>query len=192
MVDTLVDSAFAAQLRRVQECIEELEDAGREGDAQAVKHVKELAEQAFAERRPGHGRELLTTGQAALALGISDQSVRNWVAAGRLAAVKRGVRTMIPRQVVLDEIERSRVRPEALPALTSAQEAAVIAERRAALEVLPGDVVTRLEALHDKLEDGESLSAAEKSEMVRLEQEMTAASARSLQDLIRQQRSDTT
>ncbi|HZO29240.1 MAG TPA: helix-turn-helix domain-containing protein [Chloroflexota bacterium] len=86
MVDTLVGGAFAAQLRRVQECIEELEDAGREEDAEAVKLVKDLAERSLAGRRHGGTRELLTTGQAALALGISDQTVRNWVAAGRLAA----------------------------------------------------------------------------------------------------------
>jgi len=132
----------------------------------------------------------VTTGQAALALGISDQTVRNWVAAGRLPAVKRGVRTMIPRQAILDEIERSRVRPEALPTRTPEQDAAVVAERKAALAALPGDVVTRLEALHDKLEDGEPLSETEKSEMVRLEQELATASARRLQNLIRHLRPD--
>src|SRR3954470_12978042 len=112
MINTLVDGKFAAQLRRVQDCIEELESAGRDEDAEAVKLVKGLAERAVAEQRPDHVRDLLTTGQAALALGLSDQTVRNWVAAGRLDAVKRGVRTMIPRQAILDEIERSRVRPE--------------------------------------------------------------------------------
>ena len=191
MIDTLVDDAFASQLRRVQECIVELAGAGREEDAQAVKLVKEIAEQAVAERRSGPTRELLTTGQAALALGISDQTVRNWVTAGRLAAVKRGVRTMIPRQEVLDEIERSRVQTAAQPVLPPAREAAVIAERKAALSALPDDIGARLEALHDKLEDGESLSAAERSEMVRLERKMAAASAKLLQDRIRRQQSGT-
>ena len=67
----------------------------------------------------------------------------------------------------------------------------MIAERKAALAALPTDVVARLEALHDRLEDGESLSAAEKLEMALLEQEMATASARLLQDRIRQQRSGT-
>jgi excisionase family DNA binding protein len=189
MVDTLVDGAFAAQLRRVQECIKEMEGAGRAEDAEAVKFVKELAEQAVAERRQGPARELLTTGQAALALGISDQTVRNWVAAGRLAAVKRGVRTMIPRQAVIDEIERSRVRPETLPVLTPEQEAAAVAGRKEALAALPGELVTRLGALHDRLEDGYTLSEEEKAEMVRLEREITSVSARRLHDRIRRQRS---
>ena len=191
MIDTLVEDAFAAQLRRVQDCIVELEDAGRGEDAQAVKIVKQLADQAVAERRSGPIRELLTTGQAALALGISDQTVRNWVAAGRLAAVKRGVRTMIPRQEILDEIARSRARPAAQPVFTPARETAVVAERKAALAELPSDIGARLEALHDKLEDGETLSAAEKSEMAQLERKMATASARLLQNRIRQQRSGT-
>src|SRR5262245_48017166 len=87
------------QLRRVREHIEELLRAGRTADAAAVRFVRDLAEQVLAEQWPRRPRELLTTGQAGLALGISDQTVRNWVAAGRLPAVKRGVRTMIPRQV---------------------------------------------------------------------------------------------
>ena len=189
MIDTVAEGAFAAQLRRVQEYIEELEGAGREEDAAAVKLVKDLAEQAVVERRQARIRELLTTGQAALALGISDQTVRNWVAAGRLAAVKRGIRTMIPRQAVLDEIEQSRIRPEALPVLSPAQEAAVISERKEALAALPGDVIARLDALHDKLEDGQALSEAERVEMVRLERHMTAASARLLRERVPQQRS---
>jgi len=190
MINTLVDGKFAAQLRRVQDCIEELESAGRDEDAEAVKLVKGLAERAVAEQRPDHVRDLLTTGQAALALGLSDQTVRNWVAAGRLDAVKRGVRTMIPRQAILDEIERSRVRPETLPALTPAQNAAAIDERKAALAALPSNVANRLEALHDKLEDGEPLSPDEKAEMVRLERAMAAASARLLQERIRRQAPD--
>jgi hypothetical protein len=92
---------------------------------------------------------------------------------------------MIPRQAVLDEIERSRVRPEAVPALTPTQNAAAIAERKAALAALPRNAASRLEALHDKVENGEPLSPHEKAEMVRLEEEMTAASARLLQDRIR-------
>ena len=52
-------------------------------------------------------KPLLTTGEAARALSISVQTVRNWVAAGHLVAVRRGVRTMVPREVVIAEIEQS-------------------------------------------------------------------------------------
>jgi excisionase family DNA binding protein len=192
MVDTLAHDTIAAQLRRVQEHIEELESVGRKDDAEAIKLVKDLAERAIAEGRQDSRRDLLTTGQAALALGISDQTIRNWVAAGRLPAVKRGVRTMIPRQAVVDEIERSRLRPDALPVCSREEEAAVVAARKAALAALPRDIGARLEALHDKLEDGAILSAAEKSEMIHLEQETAAASARLLRGRTCSQRPDTT
>src|SRR5688572_23657507 len=92
-----------ARLRRVRAHIEELRRVGWVEDAEAVGFVRDLAEQALAARRPNEQRALLTTGQAAVALGISDQTVRNWVAAGRLPAVKRGVRIMIPRATVREE-----------------------------------------------------------------------------------------
>src|SRR5947207_15287871 len=104
-----------ARLRRVRAHIEELRRDGRDEDAEAVGFVRDLAEQALAARRPNQQRELLTTGEAAVALGISDQTVRNWVAAGRLPAVKRGVRTMIRRATVRKELERSRVEPSEQP-----------------------------------------------------------------------------
>ena len=90
-----------ARLRRVRELVDELRRAGRHEDAEALRFVLDLAEQSLAERRSARPGELLTTGQAALALGISNQTIRNWVAAGRLPAVKRGIRTMIPRDAVL-------------------------------------------------------------------------------------------
>jgi excisionase family DNA binding protein len=189
MIDTLTEGSLSAQLRRVQDYIEELEGAGRNEDAHAVKLIRDLAEQAIAANpRPDRARELLTTGQAAMALGISDQTVRNWVAAGRLAAVKRGVRTMIPRQSVLEEIERSRVIPDAIPALTLTQQSAAVTERKEAVAALPVDVAARLEALHDKLENAEPLTAVEQSEMERLEREMANASASLLEKRIQQQR----
>lgn len=56
---------------------------------------------------PAPLKPLLTTGQAARALGLSVQTVRNWVASGRLPGVMRGVRVMVPREAVLAEIRRS-------------------------------------------------------------------------------------
>jgi excisionase family DNA binding protein len=51
-------------------------------------------------------KPLLTTGEAARALSVSVQTVRNWVATGRLEAVARGARMMLPREVVAAEVER--------------------------------------------------------------------------------------
>lgn len=149
--------------------------------------VHALAERTLAERRPGTRRDLLTTGEAGLVLGLSDQTVRNWVAAGRLPAVKRGVRTLIPWQAVQDEIERSRVHPA--PGVRRLQEAAAsLAWRKQLLDALPGEVVERLNALHEQLESGRELSAEEEAEMVRLERDMADAAARHLREVIRRRR----
>lgn len=177
-----------ARLRRVRAHIEQLRGEGRHEDAEAVGFVRDLAEEALTARRPNPRGELLTTGQAAVALGISDQTVRNWVAAGRLPAVKRGVRIMIPRATVREEIERSRVQPPEQPALTAEDEAGRLAWRRELLTALPRHVIDRLDELHDRLEDGPELSPEEQAELARLERAMTDAAARRLEKDIRRGR----
>lgn len=179
------------RLRRVREHIEELRRAGREEDAEAVGFVRDLAESVLAAGRPTPPRELLTTGKAALALGLSDQTVRNWVAAGRLPGVRRGVRTMIPREAVQEEIERSRERPSEGRVPSPEMSAERLAWRRQLPAALPRDVVARLNDLHDKMEDGRGLSADEQEEISRLEREMADSAAHHLQGIIRRGRADT-
>ena len=175
------------RLSRVREHIAELRRTGRDEDAEAVAFVRDLAERVLAERRSARVRDLLTTGEAGLALGLSDQTVRNWVAAGRLPAVKRGVRTMIPREAVLEEIERSRLQPQQAEPTPDPGETR-LAWRRELLAALPRAVVERLDALHEKLEEGRELTADEASEMARLEREMADAAARYLRGIIRRGR----
>jgi excisionase family DNA binding protein len=185
MVTARALSDAEPRLRRVGEYIEELRRAGRAEDAEAVRFVRDLAAAVLRELRPARPRDLLTTGEAALALGLSDQTVRNWAAAGRLPAVKRGVRTMIPRDAVVREIERSRV-----PADSGDREPAEadLAWRRGLLAALPPDLVARLDALHDGLEDGRELMPDEVAEMARLERAMADAAARLLRRIIRRGR----
>jgi excisionase family DNA binding protein len=175
MVRAVLGAGAEARLRRVRAHIEELRDSGRNDDAEAVEYVRDLAEAALAARGSARPRELLTTGQAALALGLSDQTVRNWVTAGQLPAVRRGVRTMIPRKAVESEIERSRIRPSSTS--IPQDDASRIASRQQLLAALPPDIASRLGALHDRLEDGEELSAEEQAEMVQLERRMANAAA---------------
>lgn len=179
-----------ARLTRVQDHIEELRRSGRDRDAEAVQFVHALAEHALARQRATPERELLTTGQAALALGLSDQTIRNWVAAGRLPSVRRGARTMIPRQVVEEEIERSRLPASEVVALEDSE--AKVAFRKQLLAGIPRDISIRLGELHDRMEDGQELSSRETSEMISLERTMAQAAAGTLKGTIRQQSSSTT
>lgn len=176
-----------ARLQRVGSHIEELRQSGRDADADAIAFVRDLAELALAEHGELGRRELLTTGQAGLALGVSDQTVRNWVAAGRLPAVRRGTRTMVPRDAVLEEIERSRIGPQkGLP--TSDDEAAITAGRRDLLQALPRSIGERLRVLHEQLEAGHEMTVEKQAELARLEREMADAAARHLQDVVRRNR----
>src|SRR5687767_1903477 len=90
------------RLDRLEAVIHDLERTGQADAAAAVRLARDLAGEALAARarRASEAPPLLTTRQAGRALGVSIQTIRNWVAAGRLAAVRRGVRTMIPQQTV--------------------------------------------------------------------------------------------
>ncbi len=181
-------AAAEPRLRRVIEHIEELLRAGRDEDAEAIGFVRDLAEVVLRELRPRRPRALLTTGDAATALGLSNQTVRNWVAAGRLPAVKRGVRTMIPRQAVKQEIERSHIGRDSSTTPPSDLDDTSLAWRRELLAAIPRDTAGPLDALHSRLEDGRELTADESAELVRLERRMANAAARLLRREIRRGR----
>ena len=95
---------------------------------------------------------------------------------------------MIPSATVRGEIERSRIQPPERPAPTAEDEAVRLAWRRELLAALPRHVIDRLDVLHDRLEDGQELSAEEHAEMARLERAMTVAAARHLETIIRRGR----
>jgi excisionase family DNA binding protein len=179
MTSSPVDMATArVRLRRLDPVSHALQRAGRGEDAAAVELARDLAEQALGLEASATASPLLTTRQAGKALGLSIQTVRNWVAAGRLPAERRGVRTMIPRQAVLDEISRSRA-PAPAPR-NPEEEAAVVARRKRLLEALPTAITAPLDALHGRLEHGEELTNEERARLATLEGEMIAAAARIL------------
>jgi excisionase family DNA binding protein len=166
------------RLRRLEPLIGQLEDAGQLDDAAAVRLARDLAEHALEQRPRAETPVLLTTRQAGRALGVSIQTIRNWVTAGRLPAEKRGVRTMIPRQALLEEIERSRVHPvdgERSPE----EQAAIVARRQQLLAALPPEIVGPLDALHAKMERGEPLTPNEQGRIVALEHDMAKAAVAS-------------
>jgi excisionase family DNA binding protein len=71
---------------------------------------------------------LLSTLEAARRLGVSDQTVRRWIRAGRIAALRVGERTFgVPPR----EVERVRALPRPRPGPKSADE--LVEAKRAAL-----------------------------------------------------------
>ena len=91
---TVTEADILTKLNALEPVIRDLEQAGRTEAASTVQLARELAQEALAVRALAPvAPPLLTTRQAGQALGVSIQTIRNWVAAGRLEAVRRGVRT---------------------------------------------------------------------------------------------------
>jgi excisionase family DNA binding protein len=180
---SLISPALAkrarAHLQRLDPVIRSLEAAGQAEDAAAVRLAKRLAERALGQEQ---APPLLTTRQAGRVLGVSIQTIRNWADAGRLRTERRGTRTMVPRQAVMNEIERSRARPTR----TEPDDDAILARRKRLLASLPRDVVEPLNQLHERLEAGEDLTADELGRMIELEDAMAAAAARAMEAELRE------
>jgi excisionase family DNA binding protein len=52
--------------------------------------------------------DLLTSTQAGQLLGVSGQTIKNWVRDGRLSGFRVGSRIMIPKEIVSDYVRRAR------------------------------------------------------------------------------------
>ena len=91
-------------LRRSRALVNTLREEGRDADAEIV----EALISAFADPET----PLLTTGAVARHLGVTRQSVVNWVKSGRLAGVRVGGRTLIPAEELRRFAEFDSVRAE--------------------------------------------------------------------------------
>jgi excisionase family DNA binding protein len=85
-----VQSLAESSVDRVKSVLQELREQGRDEDAQAVLDLLRVAEQG-----PDMPKYLTTT-QAGRRLGVSRQTILNWVEKGLLPGVRIGRRTMIP------------------------------------------------------------------------------------------------
>lgn len=73
--------------------------------------------------------DLLTSTQAGDVLGVSGQTIKNWVRQGRLAGYRVGSRIMVPREVLVDYVRRA-CGSLALEAVSDAEAAELVAEGR--------------------------------------------------------------
>src|SRR5262249_50487713 len=127
----------------------------------------------------------LTTGQAGKALGVSAQTVKNWVNAGRLRAIRLGGRVLVHRTALasfLETLDQGRQAPEAPWVGLTAGEGGRLA--RGADEAVPAEKLARLEALDQKMEAGHQLTRAERVEMVALEREVNTAATEGLERFV--------
>ena len=172
----------AKDIRLARETVRELRSQGQEERASALEAVLAAATSAVAAQGLDRPDEYVTTGQAARALGVSLQTIKNWVAAGRLQAVRLGGRTLVHREALLGYLDKLREgRPE--PRVRTAPEnAAEVHRRELVFGGLPADKLASLEALHQKLEAGQRLSRAEHAAIVAVEREMLEVTGQRLQD----------
>lgn len=82
---------------------EELRLRGEQRQAQAIEALLGVARD---EAVPS--LDLLTSTQAGDLLGVSGQTIKNWVRKGRIAAYRVGGRIMVPKDFVADYVHRAR------------------------------------------------------------------------------------
>jgi excisionase family DNA binding protein len=124
----------------------------------------------------------MTTGDASAMIGVSLQTIKNWVRQGRLAGSRVGGRTLVTRASV----------QAFLDSLGSASEPAGSVEDLAAAEAadreleasLPAGIVHRVEELLDRARSGHKLSPSERQELRRLARAGTDAATRHTRDLV--------
>lgn len=93
----------ATIVERAREVAQRLRDRGQADDARVVE---ELIEEAAGDeaRLP----QMLTTTAAGKRIGVSGQTIKNWVARGELRGVRVGGRIKIPAESVAAYVERAR------------------------------------------------------------------------------------
>lgn len=109
-VDPPVDQRH---LRRVERHITRLRRTGHTEDAEALRVVLRLARKSLAPLKRAAATPLLTTGEAAARLGVSDETVRTWARRGLLGAERRGSRFLIPEAAVERELATARIQAPA-------------------------------------------------------------------------------
>jgi excisionase family DNA binding protein len=173
-----------------QDVVEDLVARGAQDQAAAIERLISTAASTLGTGPKEGPRELLTTGQAARALGVSVQTIKNWANAGQLQAVRLGGRVMVHREALmtyLDAVRRSRPAPVNQ---LEPEPHATFNEREFVYAGFPPEKTERVRALSDLIEAGESLSDDEETELAQLEAEIGQISRDRLKVWISQRRKD--
>lgn len=88
---------------RAERLLAELRQRGDDQPAEVIEAVLREAQDAQTQHL-----DLLTSTQAGELIGVTGQTIKNWVREGRLEAYRIGGRVMIPREAVATYVARAR------------------------------------------------------------------------------------
>lgn len=81
-------------------------DLHQQGEHERARAIEALVKAAHRDTTPG--LDLLTSTEAGKLVGVSGQTIKNWVRQGQMQGYRVGSRVMIPRSVVVDYVRRAR------------------------------------------------------------------------------------
>ena len=128
----------------------------------------------------------MTTGEAASLIGVSLQTVKNWVGRGRLVGSRVGGRTLVTRASVQAFFDTLSSAPDEVE--SDDGDAAEVADREL-MASLPESLVVRLETLLEQARSGQKLTPSERRELRRLAHAGTTAATGRTRDLVTRRRS---
>lgn len=178
--------------RDVELARETARDLRAQGQAERAQAVEAVLAAALATHGPSElptVPEYWTFARVARALGTEVRTIRRWIAQGQLQTTEVDGRPAIRLRTLLDYLDSLRVDSPPLRPKTPTDLAAERRRYQAMIRALPKDKLARLEALHEKMEDGDRLTRAERGEMIQVERELTEAAGRHLHQRTAQARS---
>jgi excisionase family DNA binding protein len=147
-----------------------------EHDERAAVAIERLMRQVLVSKDPLTALAgYMTTGEAARLIGVSAQTIKNWVNRGQLVGSRVGGRTLVTRrsvQLFFDSLGTAEA-PTEDEDVDRAE-----TEDRELMESLPAGLAEHVEALLDRQRAGQELSAVERTELRHLAQAATAAATR--------------
>jgi excisionase family DNA binding protein len=168
-----------ADVQVIREVVSRLHAEHAEREAGAIER---LMQQALAPDSTPALAGYMTTGEAAGLIGVSLQTVKNWVQRGRLVGSRVGGRTLVTRRSVQAFFDSLGTAPGPTEEEDDAER--VDAADHELMTSLPSGLAVRVEALLDRQRAGLEVSASEHRELHQLAHAGTAAATRHTRTLI--------
>jgi excisionase family DNA binding protein len=103
------------------------EELRRRGEDERAEAIEALVDAARSDALPS--LNLATTTEAGAVLGVSGQTIKNWVRQGQIQGYRVGSRIMVPRDALADYVRRAR-RSLDLEVISDEEAAALVDEGR--------------------------------------------------------------